>query len=85
MKFAISRTSIGHMRRGEKPYEGCTWETLAGHHEQDTPWVRGVWVLEIDTLEDLLALKQAAGYELVLTDEYASGLPEIEIYDNYRE
>ena len=85
MKFSIVRTSD----RGSvkvSPYIGCTRETLTGRHKVfDTPWAVDVWVMDINTLEELLTFRQAFPHDLVLGEEPYSGMPEIEIYDDYRE
>lgn len=44
-----------------------------------------VWTIEINTLEELIALKDEVGERLILTTDYNSGLIGLEIYDDYRE
>ena len=44
------------------------------------------WGIEINTLEELMELKNRVGEELVITNSYADReFPMIEIYDDYRE
>ncbi len=43
-----------------------------------------MWVIEINTLEELNQLHEEVG-DLVITSCMWNGLPQIEIYDNYRE
>lgn len=44
------------------------------------------WFIEVNSLEELLDLQKSCGSELVVSNSYMNELiPEIEIYDDYRE
>ena len=43
------------------------------------------YYVEINTINDLLALKDAVGEELIITNETENGKQQIEIYDYWRE
>jgi hypothetical protein len=70
MLFEISRTSS--VKGDGPPCEGATRE------DENSPWV-----IEVADLEALLKLSRAETPWIV--SSYASGFPEIEIYDDYRE
>jgi len=44
-----------------------------------------VVVIELNGIEDLLKLKEKVGYDLIVTTRMCTNLPEIEIYDTWRE
>lgn len=57
---------------------------------QSTPRKRDIWTIEINTLEDLMALKKEVSEErkiglIIFDGDDENGMPEIEIYDDYRE
>jgi len=82
MKFRIKRTSNfdGEEKPCEKAYGG---EHLGGRAND----VR-VWYIDINTLDELIALRDEVENELIVGTAYEKELndmPEIEIYDDYRE
>ena len=46
---------------------------------------REVWVIEVNTLDELIALQKEIGEELILSTVRYDGVPSLEIYDSYRE
>ena len=82
MKFIVSRTSGNY---NEKP--PCEGAFVARENRQYT----NLWGIEINSLEDLLALCEKQQYELIITkyDNHGyydwDGAWGIEIYDSYRE
>lgn len=71
MRFVISRTSYYmSSHKAVPPVDGAVKVT----DEQGRP----VWVMDIESLEDLVALTEREG-EIVLSGSF------IEIYDDYRE
>lgn len=80
MRFYVSRTS--HMKGGavehgsRAPVEGAVFSPDDVH--------LNAWVVEIGTLDDLLRMAKEQGGEIIVS-EPAGDLPEIEIYDDYRE
>lgn len=103
MTFKISRTTQWRFDKNNPPCKGA----VAGVEEyqfcervfdengkriwQSAPRTRDVWTIEINTLEDLMALKKEVNddehnYGLIIFDaDDENTLPEIEIYDGYRE
>ena len=82
MKFRIKRTSNwdGEEKPCEKAYGG---EHLGGRADD----VR-VWYIDINTLDELIALRNEVENELIIGttwEKELNGMPEIEIYDDYRE
>ena len=75
MKFEIYRTS--DWCREKQPCEGA--KLVRAGSTVHLP----VWEIEIDTLEQLLELKQAVKSPIIVG--YYEGKPAIEIYDDYRE
>ena len=69
MKFRIERTSYFD---NQKPCEQA-------YQDGKDKYGYDIWVVDINTLEDLLSLKESVGEELIVGDGY------IEIYDDYRE
>lgn len=85
MKFRITRTSQKSFAT-EPPCEGCARETISGRNSYGNPWAMDIWVREVETLGDLIALQKETGHELVVCVEGGHyDMPEIEIYDDYRE
>lgn len=76
MKFAIARTS--NMRSSERPHPKAEFRN-------------GEWIVEIDTLEELMNLSESVYHEagdIVLYSRASwsvGGGPGIEIYDDWRE
>ena len=78
MKFTISRSS--DLIMPEKP---CEEAVLS---EQKTLFNTNIWEIEINSLEELLKLKQKVGFPIIVSDPYhVDGQQELEIYDAYRE
>jgi hypothetical protein len=78
-KFVIRRTTEWTPSRDKPPGVGAKWsDDLAGS---------GCWTIVLASLDELLALAKAVGVDLVVKPESMldSMLPEIEIYDGYRE
>lgn len=81
MKFLISRTSNRNMEDIEEARkEDYVEEIIKGK-----PKVVEGWFIEINTLQELLNLKTRFNEELIITTRYGTDIPEIEIYDDYRE
>jgi hypothetical protein len=81
MKFYIRRTSqpaiIMDMEDcKEPPCDGCT-DSGSIHEDNNSNEYR--WTIEIDTLEQLIALQKKVEWELIIKEDT------IEIYDNLRE
>lgn len=90
MKFYISRTSDFC---GEK--KPCD-EAICLNPNRNQDWENGVYGIEFNSLEDLLAFKKRIGEEIIIKerddiphpntwDKDFSSEYEIEIYDSYRE
>ena len=78
MKFIIERTSC--YSGSEQPCEGAS---IFSH---DDKWDETKWSIEINSLEDLMALAGKEGELIVAAPcEATYNLPSIEIYDTYRE
>lgn len=85
MRFQITRTSAGYYHE-EKPCEGAfvyKRERDSNLDDQD----RLSWALEVNTLGELLQLIEKVGDSVIISRacDYQDGLPQIEIYDDYRE
>ncbi len=82
MKFHIKRTSDFFERK--QPCEGAALLKVSEFDDEER-----FWVIEINTLEELINLRDKVGNDLILrwTDEKELGgeMREIEIYDDYRE
>lgn len=74
MKFKISRVSDWGGK--EKP---CEKAKLVKPYNPQEPFEQGEWEIEINTLEELIALSDETNHALIVTDK------EIEIYDDWRE
>lgn len=85
MKFRIKRTSESSFCE-RKPCEGAyvdRFEADKNDRLYDQRW----WAIDIESLDDLLALAEKEREEIIVKapSEYTDNLPEIEIYDDYRE
>ena len=80
MEFTVYRTSRGlwyDIPKEEPPCKGATPRT---YKDGDT-----YWVINIDTLEDLLAFVKEHGEIVLEHEQHATlGMHSIEIYDGYR-
>ena len=80
MKFRIKRTSDWFSE--ERPCAGAKFIS-----EDDDG--RKLWTIEINTIEELLTLREQIGEDLILgwtsNDEPEDIMGAIEIYDSYRE
>lgn len=80
MKFHITRTSV------YDPEEQPCRNAYSGEWSKEDD--RHVWYIDIDTIEQLMELRAEVGEELIIGTSWLSacdGLPQIEIYDTYRE
>lgn len=77
MKFIASRTSADPE---DRPCDEAIWEYNSQEHSE-------VWTVEIKDLKQLCDFTKKYGGSVVLTvyDDDETFLPEIEIYDDYRE
>lgn len=77
MKFRIRRTSS--YCANEQPCEGA--ELVKEDDEKK------IWHIEINSLEELLALSDREREQLIVWNggEFSGEMPQIEIYDDYRE
>jgi len=84
MRFQITRTSAGYYRK-EKPCDGA----FVYKRERDTldDEDRLSWAIEVNSLEELLQIIEKNGEPIIISGacNYQDGLPQIEIYDDYRE
>ena len=79
MKFIVSRTSGYDIKPCEEAVKVELTSKEYGHPIN-------CWVIEINSLEDLLKFKKECGHDLIIGDSYYKEIPfEIEIYDYYRE
>lgn len=102
MTFKISRTSQWHFLKdnppcknaviGNEDYEYVTsiLDENGKRITQTSTRTKNIWTIEINTLEDLMALKREVNENdnkiqvgLIIFDDDV--MPEIEIYDTYRE
>lgn len=73
MRFYIERTSNSGTPRRPIPVEGAVL-------------VDGEWEIQVETLEDLMRISRiSGGAQLILIPAGTKDLPQIEIYDGYRE
>ena len=78
MKFMIERTSC--YCGSEPPCEGASF------FSHDDKWNETKWSIEINSLEELIALAEKEGEVIVSAPcPEKNDLPCIEIYDTYRE
>ena len=78
MIFTIERTG-GAYGNPEAPCDGATLlreSESAGHTHR-------VWTIELRSLEDLMALVTMIGEPIII--QHDDDMPELEIYDDYRE
>jgi hypothetical protein len=70
---------------GEDWYkEGTNHRVENGHIKRD--FEEKCWFIEIETLEDLMNLRNREGQPLIIDSSNNNpNIPQIEIYDNYRE
>ena len=78
MKFEVTRTSTW-FNEDIKCEEARQEEFVVGEH------LCKRWVVEINTLEELIAFVKKYEDRIVLITDEKSGLPKIEIYDDWRE
>ena len=83
MKFVISRTSMWN--NNEKPCDEAIEETCYFNDLNGNTFKRKRWIIQINSLDELLKFKEKYESELVITTTYYDGSYEIEIYDDYRE
>lgn len=96
MTFKIERTSDWRFNKNDPPCK----KAVAGVEEhqfkervfdekgkrvwQYSPRQIDIWTIEINTLEDLMELEKEVGVGVIVR-AYDDEMPEIEIYDDYRE
>ena len=85
MKFRIRRTSRSSFSK-EKPCEDAYLDKFVPDTNDDY-FDQSYWAIDIESIEDLLALAEKEKEEIIVKApcEYTDNLPEIEIYDDYRE
>lgn len=87
MEFVVTRTSGGDFTK--PPCDRAIVKTMdfIDRRQRRFPLSKSVWVIEVSSLEDLLALAKAEGKLIIATGEYGfpEGVASIEIYDRYRE
>lgn len=64
--------------------KGTNHRIIDGHIARDISTIK-CWAIEINSLEDLLALHRKYGQLVIQTSMWNKETPEIEIYDDYRE
>lgn len=81
MKFQIKRSSL---RKDEKPCEDCEQEEYVDTYHPTSKRKR--WVMEINSLEDLIKFKNEQG-TLILNESFhhEDKIDSLEIYDDYIE
>ena len=85
MEFKISRTS---MWNDKKPCDNAYRKKIIRVDERGFKSFEDhdeIWVIEINTLEDLLDLKEKYGEIIVCTAYENPNINELEIYDDWRE
>lgn len=84
MKFRVRRTSRSSFSK-EKPCEDAYLDKFVPD-TNDNYFDQSYWAIDIDSLDALLALSEKEGEIIVSAPcEYTDNLPEIEIYDDFRE
>lgn len=79
MKFYITRTSGWYVTSENPPIDGITLIN-PNHEELEDP----IYTIDLDTLDDLIALVVQAGHPIIVGVERDNKLT-LEIYDTYRE
>ena len=81
MKFVVTRTSDWKCKK-----EPCDGAVLCEIKNTKTKTTEEVWMIEVNSLEDLLELQKEVDEDLVLQEWWHNPeYYEIEIYDTYRE
>lgn len=83
MKFIITRTSTEH--GSERPCEEATEQILVKDKHWDVDRSAELWAIDISTIEELMTLEQKYGELIITRCTFDKNLPEIEIYDSWRE
>lgn len=85
MKFEITKTSDNEQTK--PPFEGCVPDGPDPKYRNGYRPDAKVWVMEINSLEELLAFKDKVDNEVVITNPWREGALKygLEIYDTYRE
>ena len=68
-----------------KPCDEAIQETFSYKDKQGKSYNLKQWVIQINSLDELLKFKEKYKSELVITTTYYDNSYEIEIYDDYRE
>ncbi len=82
MKFVVKRTSGFYSFKSKKPIIGSTVEEV--EHRDDSKEKDSVSVCNFNTLEDLMNFVEEHG-DIIIFKQSSYTIPEIEIYDDYRE
>lgn len=72
------------LREGKWLENGTNHRIIDGRIARDTGTIK-CWAIEVNSLEDLLALYHKYGELIIGTNLYDGETPNIEIYDDYRE
>lgn len=83
MKFVISRTS--NLWNDGKPCNEAIEETFSCKDKHGEVYKRKRWVIQINSLDELLKLKEKCNHDLVICKNIFDDSYEIEIYDDFRE
>ena len=85
MKYIVTRTSKCGIDNPEAP--GVEKEMLPAFIGREETELKEAYTIELNTLEDLNMFRDECEHPLVLfsKDSYGFNIPEIEIYDDYRE
>jgi hypothetical protein len=85
MKFTVSKTSDYNPSPKRKPLENSVWESYTNRLDLLNLPEEG-WVIDVISLEDLMNLLREDGVpSLVVTHYEENSMPNIEVYDDYRE
>lgn len=84
MRFKITRTSAGYYHE-KKPCEGAFVYKRERESLDDQDKLS--WALEVNSLDELLQFIEKVSDSVIISRacDYQDGLPQIEIYDAYRE
>lgn len=66
-------------------FAGTDHKVVDGGIERTFKNAKTVWTREFETIEDLVQFTKAQGGEVVISSDYTSVIPALEIYDDYRE